>query len=111
MEIKLKAMSCSMTPVARRVRQRRHRYRADGRGTLPPGHGRKRPVDHLLHVDVDEGSVALRRQQVVSDVLALRNASLHLWYEKGDQTHEPVDGCHAGMMDLSQVDLPDNATI
>ncbi len=63
-----------------------------------------------MHVDVDEGSVALRRQQVVSDVLALRNLSLHLWYEKGDQTHEPVDGCHAGMMDLSQVDLPDNAT-
>ena len=64
----------------------------------------------LLHADVDEGSFALRRQ-VVSDVLGLRNASLHLWYEKGDQTHEPVDGCHAGMMDLSQVDLPDNATI
>jgi nitric oxide dioxygenase len=50
------------------------------------------------------------RRQVVSDVLGLRNASLHLWYEKGDQTREPVDGCHAGMIDLSQVELPDNAT-
>ena len=35
----------------------------------------------LLHADVDEASFALRRQ-VVTDVLALRNASLHLWYEK-----------------------------
>jgi nitric oxide dioxygenase len=36
----------------------------------------------LLHADVDEGSFALRRQ-VVSDVLALGNASIHLWYEDG----------------------------
>ena len=35
----------------------------------------------LLHADVDERSFALRRQ-VVSDVLALRNAALHVWYEK-----------------------------
>ena len=37
----------------------------------------------LLHADLDEASFALRRQ-VVTDVLALRNASLHLWYEKQD---------------------------
>ena len=35
----------------------------------------------LLHTDADEGAFPLRRQ-VVSDVLALRNATLHVWYEK-----------------------------
>jgi nitric oxide dioxygenase len=63
----------------------------------------------LLHADVHERTFALRRQ-VVSDILALRNASIHLWYEEGAQTYEPVNGCHTGMMDLSQVDLPANAT-
>jgi nitric oxide dioxygenase len=63
----------------------------------------------LLHADLDEASFALRRQ-VVSDVLALRNATLHLWYEAGAQSNEPVAGVHAGMMDLSAVDLPANAT-
>lgn len=63
----------------------------------------------LLHADSDEGSFALRRQ-VVSDVLALRNASIHLWYEDGAQSYEPVDGCYAGLMDLGQVDLPDGAS-
>jgi nitric oxide dioxygenase len=63
----------------------------------------------LLHADVHERTFALRRQ-VVSDILALRNAAIHLWYEEGAQTYEPVTGCHTGMMDLSQVDLPANAT-
>ena len=63
----------------------------------------------LLHADVHERTFALRRQ-VVSDILALRNASIHLWYEEGSQTYEPVNGCHTGMMDLSQVDLPANAS-
>ena len=62
----------------------------------------------VLHADVHEGSFALRRQ-VVSDVLALRNASIHLWYEKGTGSNEPVDGVYPGMMDLSHVTLPDNA--
>jgi nitric oxide dioxygenase len=57
---------------------------------------------------VNEGSFALRRQ-VVSDILALRNASIHLWYEKGTGSNEPVDGVYPGMMDLSHVTLPDNA--
>ena len=48
----------------------------------------------LLHADVHEGTFALRRQ-VVSDILALRSASIHLWYEEGAETHEPVNGCHA----------------
>jgi nitric oxide dioxygenase len=49
----------------------------------------------VLHADVHEGSFALRRQ-VVSDVLALRNASIHLWYEKGTGSNEPVDGSIPG---------------
>jgi nitric oxide dioxygenase len=61
----------------------------------------------VLHADADESAFPLRRQ-VVNDVLALRNASLHVWYESGGASNEPV--CvHAGMMDLSQVDLPDDA--
>jgi hypothetical protein len=63
----------------------------------------------LLHADVHEGTFALRRQ-VISDILALRNAAIHLWYEEGAQPYEPVTGCHTGMMDLSQVDLPVDAT-
>ena len=62
----------------------------------------------LLHAYVHERTFALRRQ-VVSDILALRS-SIHLWYEEGAQTYEPVTGCHTGMMDLSQVDLPVDAT-
>jgi nitric oxide dioxygenase len=63
----------------------------------------------LLHADLDESSFALRRQ-VVSDVLALRDASLHLWYEKQSYSNEPVAGVHEGVMNLDQVDLPDDAT-
>jgi nitric oxide dioxygenase len=63
----------------------------------------------LLHADLDEGSFALRRQ-VVSDVLALRGASLHLWYEKQSYSNEPVAGVHQGVMNLDEVDLPDDAT-
>jgi nitric oxide dioxygenase len=63
----------------------------------------------LLHADLDEGSFALRRQ-VVSDVLSLRNASLHLWYENQDDSHEPAASVHRGMMDLDAVDLADDAT-
>jgi nitric oxide dioxygenase len=63
----------------------------------------------LLHADLDESSFALRRQ-IVTDVLALRNASLHLWYENQDQSNEPAASVHRGMMDLEAVDLPDDAT-
>ncbi|MFC5952098.1 globin domain-containing protein [Pseudonocardia lutea] len=62
----------------------------------------------LLHADADEASFALRRQ-VVSDVLAARNASMHVWYEDGTGSNEPVTGVHAGYMDLSEVTLPDDA--
>jgi nitric oxide dioxygenase len=63
----------------------------------------------LLHADLDEASFPLRRQ-VVTDVLALQNASLHVWYERGAVTNEPLDGVHDGRMDLDAVDLPDDAT-
>jgi nitric oxide dioxygenase len=63
----------------------------------------------VLHADLDDASFALRRQ-VVSDVLALRDASLHLWYEKQSYSNEPAAGVHQGLMDLDQVDLPDDAT-
>lgn len=62
----------------------------------------------VLHADEHEGTVALRRQ-VVTDVLALSNASFHVWYLDGTGSHEPVDGVHAGMMNLDDVTLPDNA--
>jgi nitric oxide dioxygenase len=61
----------------------------------------------VLHADADESAFPLRRQ-VVNDVLALRNASLHVWYESGGASNEPVS-LHAGLMDLSQVDLPEDA--
>jgi nitric oxide dioxygenase len=62
----------------------------------------------LLHADVDEESFALRRQ-VVDDVRALPDASAHVWYERGAESTLPVDGVHAGVMDLSDVDLPAGA--
>ncbi|MGD9526665.1 MAG: FAD-binding oxidoreductase, partial [Pseudonocardia sp.] len=62
----------------------------------------------LLHADEHEGTFALRRQ-VVSDVLALPNAAIHLWYEKGATSYEPVDGAHAGLMNLDDVTLPADA--
>ena len=62
----------------------------------------------VWHADVDEASFPLRRQ-VVSDVRALRNASVHVWYEKGGATIEPLDSVHDGVMDVAAVDLPTDA--
>ncbi|WP_433508199.1 globin domain-containing protein [Pseudonocardia halophobica] len=62
----------------------------------------------LLHADANEGAFALRRQ-VVEDILTARNASLHVWYEDGTGSIEPMDGVHAGLMDLSEVTLPADA--
>ena len=62
----------------------------------------------LLHADLDESSWALRRQ-VLDDVRALPNGSVHAWFEQGAECSLPVDGAHGGVMDLGQVDLPDNA--
>jgi nitric oxide dioxygenase len=62
----------------------------------------------LLHADVDEASFALRRQ-VLDDVAALPNASAYVWYEQGADSSGQFEGVFAGMMDLSQVPLPDGA--
>ncbi|MFF5402378.1 globin domain-containing protein [Streptomyces misionensis] len=62
----------------------------------------------VLHADVEESRFPLRRQ-VVNDVLALRNARMYLWYEKGAQSMEPVDGVFEGLMDPTAVDLADDA--
>ncbi|MGW3679417.1 globin domain-containing protein [Streptomyces prasinus] len=62
----------------------------------------------LLHADLDEASFPLRRQ-VVNDVLALRDARMYLWYEKDARSLEPVAGVFEGQMDLTAVDVPDDA--
>ena len=62
----------------------------------------------LLHADLDEDSFALR-QQILADIGALPNASIYVWYEQGATSRLPVDGVFAGLMNLAQVDLPDNA--
>ena len=62
----------------------------------------------LLHADVDEASWALR-QQVFTDLRTLPNGQLHAWFERGAECTMPVDGVHAGLMDLDDVDLPDDA--
>ncbi len=61
----------------------------------------------LLHADLDEDSFALRRQ-VLEDVGSLPGATAHVWYERGAHSTLPVDA-HAGMMDLDDVKLPENA--
>ncbi|MPY36688.1 hemin transporter [Streptomyces adustus] len=62
----------------------------------------------MLHADADEASFALRRQ-VVSDILELPNAELYVWYDDGAVTNEPVTGVFPGLMDIEQVELPDDA--
>src|SRR4051812_4592750 len=62
----------------------------------------------LLHADLHEGSFALR-QQVLDDVRKLPNASLHVWYENGADGDLPVDSRHGGIMNLDDVQLPENA--
>jgi nitric oxide dioxygenase len=63
----------------------------------------------LLHADVDEESFALRGQ-VLDDVRALPGATVHVWYERGAESTLPVDGVHAGVMDLAEVELPSGAS-
>ncbi len=62
----------------------------------------------VLHADADEASFALR-SQIESDVVALPNASLHVFYENEDGATGA--GCvHAGLMDVSVLDLPEGAS-
>ena len=69
--------------------------------------GSRLPIT-LLHADVDEQSFPLRRQ-VVDDIRGLPNADIHVWYERGARTELPLDGVHAGVMDLDEIDLPADA--
>ncbi len=69
--------------------------------------GSELPVT-VLHADSTEESFPLR-QQVLDDVRKLPHGRMHVWYAQGAESSLPVDGCHAGMMDLSQVDLPEGA--
>jgi nitric oxide dioxygenase len=62
----------------------------------------------LLHADLDEESFALR-EQVLADVRRLPGATVHVWYERGAHSSLPVDGVHAGTMDLRHIDLPEGA--
>ena len=62
----------------------------------------------VLHADLDEASFALR-DQVFGDVSRLPHSTMHVWYERGARTGLPVDGVHAGAMDLDDVALPEGA--
>jgi nitric oxide dioxygenase len=62
----------------------------------------------VLHADQDEGSFALRRQ-LLDDVRALPDARMYVWYEHGPHGDLPVDGRFGGIMNLDDVDLPDDA--
>ena len=63
----------------------------------------------LLHADVDEASFALRHQ-VLDDLVTLTGGSAHVWYERGsDDSSLPSVEAHAGVMDLDDVKLPDDA--
>ncbi|MGY1707715.1 globin domain-containing protein [Geodermatophilus sp. SYSU D00697] len=62
----------------------------------------------LLHADVDEAAWALRHQ-VLDDVRKLPEGRVHVWFEQGAECSLPVDGVSEGVMDLSEVDLPDDA--
>ncbi|RBY81676.1 hemin transporter [Geodermatophilus sp. TF02-6] len=62
----------------------------------------------LLHADLDEADWALRGQ-VVDDIRALSDGSVHVWFERGAECSLPVDSVHSGLMDLSAVQLPEDA--
>jgi nitric oxide dioxygenase len=62
----------------------------------------------VLHADADERSFPLRRQ-IVDDLARLPKSRLYTWYEHGAHSELPVTGVFAGMMDLSQADLPGDA--
>jgi nitric oxide dioxygenase len=63
---------------------------------------------HLWHADRNEAALPLRRQ-VLDDLRTLPNGSAHVWYEDGAAGELPVDGVHAGYLDLDDVELPDGA--
>jgi nitric oxide dioxygenase len=62
----------------------------------------------LLHADANEASFPLRRQ-LADDLARLPGSALHVSYENGIGSELPVTGAHIGIMDLSQIELPNNA--
>jgi nitric oxide dioxygenase len=62
----------------------------------------------LLHADLDEASFPLRRQ-LLDDVRALPDGKVYAWYERDSVSTLPLDGVFPGLMDVNQVDLPDDA--
>ncbi|PWK26617.1 nitric oxide dioxygenase [Actinoplanes xinjiangensis] len=62
----------------------------------------------LLHADANEVSFPLRRQ-IAADLARLPQSALHVWYEDGTGSELPLTGTHAGTMELTGMDLPDNA--
>jgi nitric oxide dioxygenase len=66
------------------------------------------PVRHL-HADLDEGSFALR-EQILRDIRVLPDAEMFVWYERGAVDTLGLDGVFAGLMNMDDVKLPQNAT-
>jgi nitric oxide dioxygenase len=69
--------------------------------------GSRLPIT-MLHADLDEQSFPLR-EQVSADIARLPNAALHVWYERDGASTLPVDGVRTGVMDVGEVDLPEDA--
>ena len=63
----------------------------------------------MLHADANEESFALRRQGL-DDIRALPNGKIYVWSEQGAEGTLEVDGRFAGMMDITAVGLPADAT-
>ena len=70
--------------------------------------GSRLQVRHL-HADTDETSFALRKQ-LLRDVRSLPDAAMYAWYERGAVDTLGLDGVFDGLMNLDDVELPDNAT-
>jgi nitric oxide dioxygenase len=66
------------------------------------------PVRHL-HADLDQDSFALR-DQILRDIRTFPDAAIYAWYENGAVDTLGLDGVYAGLMNLDQVNLPQNAT-
>jgi nitric oxide dioxygenase len=62
-----------------------------------------------VRVTFASDSGAPRNLQVLTDIAALPNASSYLSFEQDGQRRSPVQEVFHGLMDISQVSLPDNA--
>ena len=68
------------------------------------------PADHCCCTPTSTRQSFALRRQVLDDIAALPNASTLRLVRAGRRGQpRPVDGVFAGMMDLAQVDLPDDA--